>query len=44
MPTSAPDREDPPRLTDDSSPSLPEWASDSKVHDLSELWCDLGGS
>jgi hypothetical protein len=44
MQTTAADREDLSRLTDDGRPNLPERTGDTKVHDLAELWRDIGGS
>ena len=44
MPSTAADREDLSRLPDNDCPDVPDRTGDSKLHDLSELWCDLGGS
>ncbi len=44
MQSTAADREDLARLPDEDGPNLPDRTGDSKLHDLSELWCDLGGS
>lgn len=44
MQTTAADREDLSRLPDDDRPGLPDGTGDPELHDLSELWCDLGGS
>jgi hypothetical protein len=44
MQTGAPEREELTCQTDDDCTNLPDRTGDSKLHDLSELLCDLGGS
>lgn len=44
MQTTAADRDDLSCLPDDACPDVPDRSGYSKLHDLSELWCDLGGS